>query len=192
MKKETLRGLLLFFLCSGFWVMTLFLAASFLGIGFAQGQQFPYNVQGTVPPFGEQPQRGVQQLSPSMGMSQPQANRGMPLLNNDAMLPNQGQATYNTATQEVNIPFQLDASRLLAFSVVVDNSVQTLTLVDPMNQSLVVYHVYLDGPNMGKCELKSARNISGDLKYDNFEAMKPLPSEVRAIVEQAEIERKRQ
>ena len=184
MKKETLRAVLLLFLCSGFWVMTLMLAASFLGIGFAQGQQSPYNVQGTVPPFGEPPQRGMQQLPPPMGMSQPQANMGMPLLTNNAMLTNHGQATYNMATQEVQIPFQVDTSRWLAFSVVVDNNVQTLTIVDPINQSLVVYHVYLSGPNWGKIELKSARNISADLKFFDYDSTGLSPGEVRDFIEQ--------
>jgi uncharacterized membrane protein YccF (DUF307 family) len=179
MKKETLRAVLLLFLCSGFWVMTLALAASFLGIGFAQGPQVPYQSQATVPPFGIQPPVNALPFGP-------------PYINNNAMLSNQTQATFNMGTQEVNIPFQIDTSRWLAFSVVVDNSVQTVTVLDPINQSLVVYHIYLDGPDMGKCELTSARYISADLKYDSYEAMKPFPPQVRATIEEADIERKRQ
>ena len=176
MKKETLSGLLLLFLCSGFWVMLLALTASFFGIGFAQvPQQTPYVVPATPLTFGEQAQ---------MGMSQPQPYMGMPLLNNNAMLPNSGQATYNTATQEFKIPFEVDTSRLLAFSVVVDNSVQTLTIVDPVNLSVAVYNIYLNGPNVGKCEWKSTRNISADLKFYDYESMTPLPSEVQALIEQ--------
>jgi len=184
MKKETLRGLLLLFLCSGFWVLTLMLAASFLEIGFAQGQYPPYNTQGTPQPFGEPPQPGMQQIQPQMGMPHPQHITGTPLLNNNTMLPNHSQVTYNTATQDVTIPFQVDTSRWLAFSVVVDNSVQTLTIVDPINQSVAVYHVYLSGPDWGKIELKSVRSISADLKYYDFESMKPFPREVQAIVDQ--------
>ena len=159
MKKETLRALMLLFLCSGFWVLTLALAASFLGIGFAQGPQPPY--------------------------------RG-PFITNNAQLPNHSQATYNMATGNVNIPFEIDTSRMLAFSVVVDNNVQTLTLLDPIEKSLAVYHIFLNGPNVGRTELKSVRNISADLKYDNYQALTPLPSEVRATVEQAAAERKKQ
>ena len=178
MKKETLRGLLLLFLCSGFWVLTLMLAASFLGIGFAQmpQQQTPYVVPAIPLPFGEQTHPGMQQMPPYMGM---------PLLNNNAMLPNQGHVTYNTATQDVTIPFQIDTSRWLAFSVVVDNSVQTLTIVDPINQSVAVYQVYLSGPNVGKCEWKSTRNISADLKFYDYESLTPFPRDVQAIVDQA-------
>ena len=175
MKKETLRGVLLLFICSGFWVMALAFAASLLGLGFAQGPQPPYTPpyppQNTAPPFGFTPQPAVP----------PQF--GTPLLNN-AMIPNQSVATYNMATQEVVIPFQADTSKWLAFSVVVDNNVQTLTVLDQVNQSLAVYHVFLNGPNMGKCELKSVRNISADLKFYDYESMGPLPREVQALIEQ--------
>ncbi|MCL2119499.1 MAG: hypothetical protein FWH27_13845 [Planctomycetaceae bacterium] len=184
MKKETLRAVLLIFLCSGFWVMTLALAASLLGIGFAQGPQQPYHPPGTVPPYDVTPQIGMQPMAAQQLET--------PLLNNNAMLPNNVQTTFDTTSQEVKIPFQVDTSRWLAFSVVVDNSVQTLTVLDPMNQSLAVYQVFLNGPDAGKCELKSVRNISGDLKFDQYEALKPLPPEMRAIVEQAATEQKKQ
>ena len=173
MKKETLRGILLLFICSGFWVMMLALAASFLGLGFAQGQQVPYSSQGTATPYGVVPQAGQPQI-------------GSPYINNNAMLPNQSQVAYNTATQEVKIPFQLDTSRWLAFSVVIDDTVQTVTVLDPAEKSMAVYHVYLTGPDKGKCELMSVRNIAGDLKFDVYNPISgnPLPSEMRAIVEQ--------
>jgi len=188
MKKETLRGLLLLFLCSGFWVLTLMLAASFFGIGFAQfqPQQTPYGVPATPQPFGEPPQAGMQQPQQFIGMPQPQPYMGTPQLNNNAILPNYGQVTYNTATQDVTIPFQVDTSRWLAFSVVVDNSVQTLTIVDPINQSVAVYHVYLNGPHAGKCELKSVRNISGDLKFFDYESIGLSSGKVKAHLEQYE------
>jgi len=176
MKKETLHAVLLLFLCSGFWVLMLAVVASYFGIGFAQGQQPPYPPQGTVPFFGSQPT-----VPPQFGT---------PIISNNAMLPNHAQAMYNMASGEVNVPFQIDTSRLLAFSVVVDNNVQTLTVLDPVNQSLVVYNIYLNGQNIGKCEMMSARNISGDLKYDNYNAMKPTPAYVRDIVERAEAEKK--
>ena len=184
MKKETLRAVLLLFLCSGFWVLTLALAASLLGIGFAQGPQQPYQPQGMVPPYDVTPQIGMQPL----GVQQLRT----PLLNTNAMLPNFAQTTFDTTTQEVKIPFQVDTSQWLAFSVVVDNSVQTLTVLDPMNQSLAVYQIFLNGPDAGKCELKSVRNISCDLKFDQYQAIKPFPPEVRAIVEQSVSEQKKQ
>jgi len=177
MKKETLRGVLLLFICSGFWVMTLAVAASLLGYGFAQGPQPPYappySPQNTAPPFGFTPQPAVP----------PQF--GTPLLNN-ATVPNQGVATYNMTTREVVIPFQADTTKWLAFSVVVDNNVQTLTVLDQVNQSLAVYHVFLNGPNMGRIEWQSTRNIAGDLKMFEYQAMKLTPTEVQAFLEQRE------
>ena len=177
MKKETLRLLLLNFICSSFCVMMFVLAASFVGTGVAQVQQqpAPYIVPAMAPqPFGE-PTQVPPQTQPYLSV-QP--------ISNNAMLPNQAQATYNLTTQEVKIPFEVDTSRWLAFSVVVDNSVQTLTVLDPVNQSLAVYHVYLSGPDAGKCELKSVRNIFADLKLYDYDSMKPLPKDIRAVVEQ--------
>ena len=199
MKKETLRGLLLLFLCSGFWVLILALVASTWGIGFAQnsqgigGSQLQPFTQAQVPPFGVTPVLPQGQMSagplPSggvmgFGTSVPPMN-GAPVIDNNAILPNQAQATFNTTTEEVRIPFEIDTSRLLAFSVVVDNSVQTLTVIDPINQTLLVYHIHLgNSPNAGKCELTSARSIAADLKFDNYETMRPYPSEVRSWLEQ--------
>ena len=176
MKKETVHAVLLLFLCSGFWVLMLAVAVSYFGIGFAQGQQPPYPPQGTVPFFGSQP------------VVPPQF--GVPLISNNTMLPNQTVATLNTTTHDVTIPFQVDTSRLLAFSVVVDNNIQTLTVLDPINQSLAVYNIYLSGTNMGKCEWKSTRNISADLEYYDYESIKPSPAEVRTFVDQAAAEKK--
>jgi hypothetical protein len=108
------------------------------------------------------------------------------MLNNNAVLQNQGQASYNLASGEVHVPFQLDTSRFLAFSAIVDNQWQTITVLDTSNQTLAVYQVALtaNGQDAGKCYLRSVRNIAGDLKFDEYEATKPRPSEVRAIVEQ--------
>ncbi len=195
MKKETSRGVLLLFLFTGFWVMMLALVAPLLGIGFVQGQQSPNPApQGTVPPFGITPQLEMPPTNANVmpggamlhGQPFPGPNARVVMGQNNAMLPNHAQATYNTATQEVNIPFQFDTSRWLAFSVVVDNNVQTLTVVDPVNQSIAVYHVYLSGPNTGKFELKSVRNISADLKYDAYEPLEPHPAKMRALLEQKE------
>jgi len=164
MKKETMRGVLLLFVCSGFWVITLALTASFFGLGFAQG---PQGVPNTVP----------QMTGTSFGF---------PYINNNTTLPNQSQVTYNSATQETLVPFQLDTSRWLAFSVVVDDTVQTLTVLDPANQALAVYHIYLTGSDKGKCELMSVRNISGDLRFDVYNPMPntPLPAQMRDVIEQ--------
>jgi hypothetical protein len=190
MKKEMLRGALLLFVCSGFWVLMLAVAAPLFGLGFAQDRSLGqgFGSQGGQADFGS-PSGMVPQGTMLPGQVIPPARSEL-MLNNNAMLPNQGHATFNTATQEVVIPFEIDTSRLLAFSVVVDNSVQTLTVLDPINQTLVVYHIYLGNhPNAGKCHLESIRNISADLKFDDYGSLDPTPKSMRATVEQAEKEK---
>ncbi|MDR1492491.1 MAG: hypothetical protein LBT05_07205 [Planctomycetaceae bacterium] len=198
MKKETLKTVLIPIVCSGFWMLILTVVAQFWGVGFAQ------NPAAQLPMFPDAPQNSL----PQNGLGY--ASQGMPIqtppinqpdeqlrqftphsniqntLSNNVALPNQGQVTYNMTSGEVKVPFQLDTSRLLAFSAIVDNQWQTITVLDPTNQTLAVYQVSLlsNGQNAGKCYLRSVRNIAGDLKFDEYEATKPKPSEVRAIVEQ--------
>lgn len=208
MKKEALRG---WFICSGIWgVLSVLVASSAgcmsgLGNGLGQNSQapiFPDNqtVQHRqTPPFGTPPQTTNEPPIQPMYRNEMQPNQPAPpaqggfALNNNTMLPNQGHATFNTATQEVHIPFEMDTSRLMAFSVVVDENVQTLTVVDPVEKSVAVYNIYLGkGPNAGKIEWMSGRNIFADLKYDEYNPMKPFPKEVRAVLEQSEKTKKSQ
>ena len=206
MKNEALRGLRLLLVCS--WGVILMVVVSSAGCTSGFGTGYGQNLQGAgpvfpqnpVPPFGVTPQGQGQAFGNSMPQNntavpggamafgqQPAPQANMPnVIENNAMLPNQTQAMYNTATQEMNVPFQVDTSRMLAFSAVVDNNVQTLTLIDPINQTLLVYHVYLNGPDVGKVELKSGRNISADSKFDEYQAMRPLPKEMRALLEHKE------
>lgn len=191
MKKGALRG---------WFVLSILVASSAdcmsgLGNGLGQNSQapvFPDNLvvqHRQTPPFGTPPQVTNE---PAIRNETPPNQQVMPppggfALNNNAMLPNQGHATFNTATQEIHIPFEMDASRLMAFSVVVDENVQTLTVVDPVEKSVAVYNIYLGkGPNAGKIEWMSGRNIFADLKYDEYNPMRPFPKEVRAVLEQSE------
>ena len=57
---------------------------------------------------------------------------------------------------------------------------QQITIIDPKNRSLCVYHVNLA---TGQIELKSARNIEWDLQLVYLNAKKPLPNEVQAIIQ---------
>jgi len=203
MKNEALRGLRLLLFCS--WGVILMIVVSSagcnsgFGTGYGQNSLGPGPVfpQNPVPPFGvtpqgqafgnPMPQNNTAVSGGAMAFGQPAPQVNVPsVIENNAMLPNQTQATYNTATQEMNVPFQVDTSRMLAFSAVVDNNVKTLTIIDPINQSLMVYHVYLNGPDAGKVELMSGRNISADFMFDEYQAMRPLPKELRALLEQKE------
>ena len=199
MKNEALCGLRLLLICS--WGVILMIAASSAGCTSGLGTGYGQNLPGPVFPENPVTPQGQRQ---TFGNLMPQNNTAAPggapafgqqpapqvnvpnVIENNAMLPNQTQVTYNTATQEMNVPFQVDTSRMLAFSAVVDNSVETLTIIDPINQSLMVYHVYLNGPNVGKVELMSGRNISADFMFDEYQAMRPLPKELRALLEQKE------
>jgi len=70
-------------------------------------------------------------------------------------------------------------SDLIAFSTMVGDT-QQLTLIDPRQRVMSVYHVEGDG----KISLKSARRIEWDLKITQLNSAAPLPHEVRSMVEQ--------
>ena len=58
---------------------------------------------------------------------------------------------------------------------------QMLTIVDPRQRVLCVYHIDLA---TGKITLKSVRNIQWDLRINDLNNEKPLPQEVQTLVEQ--------
>jgi hypothetical protein len=58
--------------------------------------------------------------------------------------------------------------------------VQQLTVIDPRSRVMSVYHVELES---GAITLKSVRNISWDLLLREFNAVNPLPGEIRALMD---------
>jgi hypothetical protein len=58
---------------------------------------------------------------------------------------------------------------------------QLLTVIDPQQQAMGVYHIELPS---GKIKLLSARNIRYDMQMTNFNNEAPLPQEIRAMLEQ--------
>ncbi len=56
-----------------------------------------------------------------------------------------------------------------------------LTIVDPRQRALSVYHIDL---NTGKIALKSVRNIQWDLQVTSFNNEIPLPQEIRSGLDQ--------
>jgi len=58
---------------------------------------------------------------------------------------------------------------------------QSLMIIDPRTQVLGYYQI---DPAKGEIVLKSVRNIHWDLQIDEYNGVSPLPSEVRALVEQ--------
>jgi len=59
--------------------------------------------------------------------------------------------------------------------------VQQVVLVDPQRRVMSVYHV---DRQTGAISLKSVRNVQWDLLMDEYNGVKPLPREFRAILEQ--------
>ena len=51
----------------------------------------------------------------------------------------------------------------------------SLTIIDPIARRIAVYHVSRDS---GEIQLKSVRNITGDLGLDYWNSGSPLPSEI--------------
>ncbi len=58
---------------------------------------------------------------------------------------------------------------------------QMLTVIDPRQQAMGVYHIDLTN---GKITLMSVRNIRWDLQMTEFNGVNPLPREIRALLEQ--------
>lgn len=61
------------------------------------------------------------------------------------------------------------------------NERELVTVVDPDTRTMAVYHV---DKATGEIVLKSVRNIHYDLKMVEFNGKSPLPSEIRAMLEQ--------
>lgn len=84
---------------------------------------------------------------------------------------------------KINIPTSSDG--LIAFQEILTTptgKVQQLTIIDPKQRSICVYHVDM---NTGQIELRSARDIQWDLQMNYLNSKKPLPHEVRGILQGA-------
>lgn len=69
---------------------------------------------------------------------------------------------------------------LIALSTIVGGRYEQLTVLDPRAKVLAVYHIDLE---TGKPELMSVRAISQDLQLTAFNAQRPLPQEIRSMLE---------
>jgi hypothetical protein len=58
---------------------------------------------------------------------------------------------------------------------------QQLTLIDPRQRVMSVYHV---DAATGEIALKSVRNFQWDMQLHEFNSAKPLPRDIRSLVEQ--------
>ncbi len=73
------------------------------------------------------------------------------------------------------------AGDLMAFSSETGNGPAQVTLIDVKSRVMAVYHV---DRTTGQIELKSVRNVQWDLLIEEFNGLRPLPREIRALLEQ--------
>lgn len=69
---------------------------------------------------------------------------------------------------------------LIAVSAVVGDRLQQVTVIDPKQRVMSVYHIDLVS---GKIALRSVRNIHWDLQMTDFNGDAPLPREIQALLE---------
>jgi hypothetical protein len=73
------------------------------------------------------------------------------------------------------------AGDLMAFSSEAADGPSQVTLIDAKTRCMCVYHV---DRQTGEIELKSVRNFQWDLRMEEFNGVRPLPREIRALLEQ--------
>lgn len=78
------------------------------------------------------------------------------------------------------VPGQAEGG-LIAFSNVVDDKYQQLTVIDPKRMAISVYHVELA---TGAIELKCVRTIQWDLQMTRYNGRGLLPEEIHSLQEQ--------
>lgn len=78
-------------------------------------------------------------------------------------------------------PAPATGSELIVVPTSMGDKVQMLTVVDPRQRVLSVYHIDLA---TGKITLKSVRNIQWDLQMTYLNNEAPLPQEIRSLMEQ--------
>jgi hypothetical protein len=78
-------------------------------------------------------------------------------------------------------PPAVAGSELIVTPTALGDKVQMLTVVDPRQHVLSVYHIEL---LTGKITLKSVRNIHWDLQMTYLNNDNPLPQDIRSMLEQ--------
>ena len=79
------------------------------------------------------------------------------------------------------VPAAVAGSELVVVPTALGDKGQMLTVVDPRQRVLAVYHI---DPLTGKIALKSVRNIQWDLQMPDFNNENPRPQEIRSLLEQ--------
>jgi hypothetical protein len=94
-----------------------------------------------------------------------------------------GQPPKPLANQPV-LPTRLPvaaAGDLMAFSLETPNGPSQITLIDVKTRTMCVYHINRE---TGGIELRSVRQFRWDMLIEEFNAERPLPREIRELIEQ--------
>jgi hypothetical protein len=83
--------------------------------------------------------------------------------------------------RSVTAPAAANGTELIVVPTALGEKGQMLTIVDPRQRALSVYHIDLV---TGKIALKSVRNIQWDLQVTSFNNEIPLPLEIRSGLDQ--------
>jgi len=83
--------------------------------------------------------------------------------------------------QKTSLPPVARSDGVIAFSEKVENKYQQVTVIDPKQRSLCVYHISLAD---GQIALKSVRNFHWDTQILEWNSANPLPKEIQALLEQ--------
>jgi hypothetical protein len=92
-----------------------------------------------------------------------------------------GEFSPQRAAPVVSVPVAAAGSELIVVPTSLGEKGQMLTVVDPRQRVISVYHIELPS---GKITLKSVRNIQADLQVTAFNNEAPLPQEMRSLLKQ--------
>jgi hypothetical protein len=98
----------------------------------------------------------------------------------DAQAPRQ--ASFERGVQDRSVQDRVATStELLALSHDGGDGRQQITIVDPRQKVMAVYHV---DRATGALALKSVRNLQWDLQIEDYNSASPAPRDIRALKEQ--------
>jgi hypothetical protein len=99
-----------------------------------------------------------------------------------ALAEQRGEVLPQRAAPAMPVPAAVAGTELIVVPTALgDNVHQMLTVVDPRQRVLSVYHINIA---TGKIALKSVRNIQWDMQINDLNNEDPLPQQIRSLLEQ--------